>query len=212
MTKDILTLPFAIQIALGAGYLAYLTAYAGIRQHHTATDAFFRALAFGLAASGVVYFAPRSRCSIALAVGAPVLLAALWRWRGMALAKALLRKWQVSWADDIPTAWLSLVAEDAQARPSQISVDLDNGHTVVCDDTRLFADAPHGPCKFGLDGGVAMYVTAERRLNGEWFEHEDVRNSIDGDRITYLPADAIKRVEIRFWTKANATVWKGEAQ
>ena len=57
-----------------------------------------------------------------------------------------------------------------------------------------------------------MYVTAERRLNGEWFEHEDVRNSIDGDRITYLPADAIKRVEIRFWTKANATVWKGEAQ
>lgn len=203
MGNELLTLPFAIQIALGTGYLAYLIAYAGIRQHHTATDAVFRSIAFGLAASWIIYFAPSQWWSTVIAIASPLLLAVLWRWRGMAWSKGLLRKYEVNWTDDIPTAWLSIVAEDTQSRPSQIAIDLDNGRTLVCEDTRRFVDAPHGPCKFGLDGSLAIYVTAEMRANGEWFEHANIRDPIDGDRMTFVPATAIRRVEIRFWTKAN---------
>lgn len=205
MGPELLSLPIAFQIALGSGYLAYLLAYSGIRQHHSAADATFRSLAFGLASSAVLYFTPLRWWSIALAILAPLPLAAFWRWRGMFWARALFRKVDVSWADDLPSAWLSIVAERTDARPSQIAIDLDNGRTLLCDDTRLFSDAPYGPCVLGLDGSVALYVTSERRENGEWFDHEDVRHPVEGDRLTYVPASAIKRVEMRYWTKA---IWK----
>jgi hypothetical protein len=212
MGREVLTLPFAVQVALGSGYLAYLLAYSGIRQHHNATDVLFRTLAFGLAASVIIYFAPHSWVAIAVAFAAPLLLAALWRWRGITATKSVLRNTEISWSDDIPTAWLSIVAETARARPAQIAVDLDNGRTLTCDDTRLFADAPHGPCLFGLDGSIGMYVTAERRENGEWVEHTDVRNPVDGDRLTYIPAASVRRVEIRLWTKANEKASKAVEQ
>jgi hypothetical protein len=203
MGKELLSLPFAIQIALGAGYLGYLLAYSGIRQHHTTTDAFFRSVAFGLAASAIIYFGQPVWWNVALAATAPLAIAIFWRWRGMRWAKSLLRHCDVNWADDIPTAWISIVAEDTQTRPSQIAIDLEDGRTLLCEDTRPFADAPHGPCKFGLDGSIALYVTAEMRPDGSWIEKQDVRNPMHGDLITYVPASSIKRVEIRCWTRAN---------
>ena len=58
MNPDLLKVPIAIQIALAGGYLAYLVAYAGIRQHHTTADATFRSIVFGLAASAVLLWKP----------------------------------------------------------------------------------------------------------------------------------------------------------
>src|SRR5690606_2566842 len=41
MPTDILSLSWQVQVALGSGYAAYLTAYRGNRAHHTPVDAAF---------------------------------------------------------------------------------------------------------------------------------------------------------------------------
>lgn len=199
-----LALPIAVQIALGSGYLAYLIAYAGLRERHTATDAVFRAIAFGLVATAVLTsFDATHLLTKIWAVLLTVLAGAGWRWIGMELTRKVLRRTDISWTDDIPTAWLSVTAVKTDARISQVAVDLDDGRTLVCEDTRRFADAPHGPCVFGLSGDLGIYVTAEMRANGEWFSHDDVLHDSQGSNMTYLPASKIKRVELRFWTSAN---------
>src|SRR3546814_2103205 len=55
MDEKLLSLPWQIQVALGAGYLAYLVAYSGIRDHHKGIDVPFRAIAFGLVATLLLY-------------------------------------------------------------------------------------------------------------------------------------------------------------
>ena len=199
---DILKLSLAVQVALGSGYLAYLIAYAGIRQHHSATDVVFRALAFGLVASAVIVwttFIPLVQ--LPLAVFLTIATGALWRWKGMSLSMELIRKSDVAWSDDIPTAWLSISAMRTDTKISQIAVELENGRILFCRDTRNFADAPFGPCVLGLGGDVALYVTDELRIDGQWHEPDRVRDPHDGANLTYIPASEIKRVELRFWTK-----------
>jgi hypothetical protein len=210
MNPELLKVPIAVQIALAGGYLAYLVAYSGIRHHHTAADATFRSIVFSLAASAVLLWRPfipyiNEVAAVLAALGCGI----LWRWIGMKSAQGALRWTGVSWADDVPTAWLAITAIRTDVRPSQIAVDIEGGRTLCCDDTRLFADAPYGPCVYGLDGGIAFYVTSELRPDGEWIEHADVRN-LDGCRLTYVPASAIKRVEIRNWSKPSAKVVKVE--
>ncbi len=206
MDDKILGLPFHLQLALGSGYLAYLIAYAGIRQHHTPIEVFFRAVAFGMAATAIMLWAPEAPRALnswkhpvwrpVTAFLTTVLIGAFWRWRGRRWSSSALRWLNVSWTDDIPTAWLSVTATDTNVTPTQIIVDLDNGRTLLCEDTRIFETAPFSPCIYGLDGSLAFYVTAERPLNGEWIETEDVRHS-EGDLLTYVPASAIKRVQLR---------------
>ncbi len=199
---DFLKLSFALQTALASGYLAYLIAYAGIRQHHTTTDTIFKSFAFGLIATTILTFgydAPVLRTLVAIAC--TVAGGILWRVIGMNLWPALLRDADVSWADDIPTAWLSLIATKTDARVSELTVELTDGRLLSCEDTRDFANSPFGPCIFGLSGDVALYVTSEMKPNGDWFDTEDVSHPSQGDKITYVPASSIKRVELRHWTK-----------
>lgn len=206
MPETALALPWHIQVALGSGYMAYVIAYAGVRQHHTAADAAFRSAAFGLVATAALLWLPAPAILRAAAgVIGTVAAGAFWRWRGMRWAQAALRRTNVSWADDIPSAWLTITAQRTDLKPSQIAVDLTDGRTLLSEDTRAFRDSPFGPCVFGLDGSLALYVTAERDPAGNWVEHEDVRHLRDGDKLTFVPASSIRRVEIRHWRKANAT-------
>ena len=199
-------LPFALQVALGSGYLAYLIAYAGLRDKHSQTEVIFRAVAFGLVATAVLTGLGNS-CAVApfVAFIATIVVGAFWRLVGREWARRVLRATDVSLTDDTPTAWLSITAIRTDLRPSQIVVDLNDGRTLMCDDTTQFSDAPHGPCVFGLQGDIAFYVTSERRKDGEWFDHCGVVDSSWGAKLTYVPAAAIGRVEMRFWTKANGT-------
>jgi len=207
MDEKLLSLPFYIQFALGSGYLAYLVAYAGIRQHHTPSEVFFRSIAFGMTTTAVMLWAPEAPATFArwkhpiwrpcTALIFTVTIGVFWRWRGMRWSRATLRKLNVSWTDDIPTAWLSVTATETDVSPTQIVVDLDSGRTLMCDDTRLFAGAPFAPCVYGLDGSIAFYVTAERPSGGDWVERTEIRHDVEGDMLTYVPATAIKRVQLR---------------
>jgi hypothetical protein len=50
------------------------------------------------------------------------------------------------------------------------------------------------------------------RPDGTWDEKTDVRHPIDGDKLTYIPASEVKRVEIRYWTRANEKAAKEAAR
>lgn len=207
MDEKLLSLPWQIQLALGSGYLAYQIAYAGIRQHHSATDTIFRAFAFGLVGTAVILWAPLKPIYLEVVAFSSTLIAGvLWRWIGMEWTRKLLSMTNVSWSDDIQSAWTTITATRTDVRPSQIVVDLDDGRTLLCEDTRRFANAPFGPCVYGLDGSVALYVTDEMRSDGTWIEKPDVENSEHGPLITYIPATSIRRVEIRMWIAANGKV------
>jgi hypothetical protein len=200
--NDLLKLSLAVQVALGSGYIAYLISYAGIRQHHSATDVVFRTLIFGLVASAVMTWTTLfSPLKLAAAVAAAVSVGALWRWRGMRWAQSALRQASVTWADDIPTAWLSISATRTDCPVSQIAVEMTDGRLLLCEDTRVFVEAPFGPCVLGLGGDVGLYVTDEMRPDGTWFKPSDVWHPLDGVNLTFVPAAQIKRVELRHWTK-----------
>lgn len=219
MDEKLFGLPLHIQLALGSGYLAYLVAYAGIRQHHTPSEVIFRSIAFGMAATAIMLWAPNGPAILdnwrhpfwrpALALTVTVVTGAFWRWRGMRWSRSALRKLNVSWTDDIPTAWLSITAIETNVSPTQIVVDLDSGRTLICEDTRPFTGAPFAPCVYGLDGSIAFYVTAERPAGGEWVERTEIRHGIEGDMLTYVPASAIKRVQLRLApSSARRTGWR----
>lgn len=206
MPESLSSLPVAIQITLGSGYMAYVVAYGGVRQHHSATDATFGTFAFGLVATAVLAWLPliagwRAAAAVALTIAA----GALWKAVGIRFARWLLRITNVSWADDVPSAWLTITAERTNLRPSQIAVDVEGGRVLLCEDTRLFSDLPYGPCTLGLDGSIAMYVSAEMKPDGEWIDKTDINHAGEGAKITYIPAAGVKRVEMRYWSSVNGS-------
>jgi hypothetical protein len=204
MPNDLYNVSFAVQVSVVSGYLAYLIAYSGVRQHHTAADAVLKSFSFGIFAAATMRLGYQHPIWTPVVASLMTVVAGIcWRWFGMNLWNKWMRDAGVSWADDIPTAWISITAIRKDVRPSQIVVDIEGGRTLMCDDTRLFAKAPFEPCVFGLDGSIALYVTSEYR-DGNWIDHKDVSHPVDGDKLTYIPASCVKRVEIRHWTKANA--------
>jgi hypothetical protein len=200
--SDILDLTLAVQVALGSGYVAYLISYSGLRQHHSNADIFFRTLAFGLVATGIMtwtwFITP---VQVVCAIAATITAGAFWRIWGMGWTSAVLRRGDVSWADDIPTAWLSVTATRTDRKLSQIAVEMSDGRVLLCADTRAFESAPSGPCVLGLSGDIVLYVTDEKRPNDEWFQPDRIRDPEYGANLTYVPASQIKRVELRYWTK-----------
>lgn len=195
-------MPFAIQVTLGSGYAGYLIAFSGLRQHHTPTDVIFRTLSFGLVASGAMTLLSEDFgqvWSATVAFLATLATGAIWRAFIGRLAKKLIRKLLISWSDDLPSAWLSITAERTDLRPSQIVVEMNDGRLLMCDDTRRFASAPFEMGVFGLDGSIALYVTSERRPNGEWIQCDGVLHDHEGANITYISPSNIKRIELRHW-------------
>ncbi len=202
--SDLLTLSLAVQIAIAGGYIAYLIAYAGIRQHHTASDTVLKSFAFGCVASFIMTRGYQHAILTPIVAFASAIAAGLlWKLFGMSAWQKMLRASKVSWADDIPSAWLSVTATRTDCSPSQVCVELNDGRLLFCENTRLFGDAHEGPVTLGLLGDIAFYVTAERRADGTWDEKTDVRHA-EGDLMTYVPASNIRRVELRYLSEKAA--------
>jgi hypothetical protein len=96
--NELLKLSWQVQVALGSGYVAYMLAYAGIRQHHQATYMIFRAIGFGLLASLMLYLDSTdyivwdSLVAFCVAVAGGL----VWRYVGISLLRRGLRHFNIS--------------------------------------------------------------------------------------------------------------------
>jgi len=198
--KDVLALPWAIQLALGSGYAAYVTAYSGIRQHHKTIEITFATLVFSLVTTLVFVLVSRYLSlpwAPLAAFAATVISGALWRRVGRGLLRAMMRATNVSWSDDTPSAWAAII-DNERYRISQISVELIDGTCLRCDDTARFEDAPFHGRILGTNGDVALYLTHVDHVDGSSRKMTTVRNEAYGDRITYIPAAQIKHIGLRY--------------
>lgn len=204
MDFSLLNLPAQIQIAAASGYAAYLAANTGIRGHHTATETAFGSAAYGLVATAVLSWKPLGDSLIGtgiLAFALTVFAGLFWRKIGCRLWLKTLAYLEVSRSDDSPSAWLS-IQDNTKNYLTQISVELDDGSWLSCDDTALFRDAPFGPCVLGPNGDVAFYLTHQKRGgHDETRQVKTVRSDDAAYRLTYIPANRIRRVNLRHRSK-----------
>ncbi|WP_147366922.1 hypothetical protein [Aurantiacibacter zhengii] len=199
MSNEFLSLPWQIQLALASGYAAYLVAYAGQRDHHGAVEITFRSLGFGLVATAIAAAmagSPRWLILLTASIGA-IISGGLWRRFGIPIFRWLMKKTDISWSDDVPTAWQTLTVCNSRYPLSQISIELTDGSWLRCIDTRRFAESPFGPAVIGKDGDIALYVTNSTTSDGEDFDAEEIEVDYFGSRITYIPASSIRRVDLR---------------
>ena len=124
-------------------------------------------------------------------------IALLWRRFGRDIISLLLRLADITWANDDPSAMDTLTA-DSKCRVTQISLLLDDGTLLRCDDTKLYELLPFGPYTMGQTGDVALYLTHIEGPDTKVRELKEVKNDVYGDRITYVPATKIKRINLRF--------------
>ncbi|WP_155935204.1 hypothetical protein [Methylobacterium sp. 10] len=199
MADALLGLSWQIQLAVASGYAAYLLCYVGIRAKHSTVDVTFLSLIFGLIASASLYIAQQHMNVVAAGATAFFLTCGcglLWRRFFRSLLRKLLRKWNVSWSDDSPTT-LALMLSETHSSLSQISIQLEDGSWLICNDLQSFKKSPFGPCLIGQDGDMAIYLTHTISKDGVEREVKNVKDADYGDRITFVPASKIKMINFR---------------
>jgi len=214
MDEKLLNLPWEVQLALASGYAAYMLAYVGIREHHKAIDVTFRTLAFGLCATAVLALVPAyvgwPRAVAAVLVA--LMGGALWRFFLAEAMQRIVRKVNLSWSDDTPSAWARVTQHNSRHFVTQVSVHLDDDSWLFCDAAGAFGDAPFGPCIFGTNGDIALYVT-HSAASGEGVEAvtNTVRDPYHGDELTWVPASRIRKVSVRLKGSVSASSEAAEA-
>lgn len=207
MPTDVLALSWTVQLALASGYAAYIIAFRGIRSHHSAQDTAFSVLVFSLITSSMLWYtwAWSPVASSVTAFGVSIAAAALWRSVGGPLLILVLRAIKVSWADDTPSAWARLQGD--RAKTSQITVWLNDGGRLICDDASLFTGLPYSPCVLGTNGDVLLYVTDVHAAGDDGEPSTKSQTTtldpVWGARVTYVPGSQIARVTIRHEAKLN---------
>ena len=197
-------LPWASLLTLAAGYCGYFIAHQGNRSHHQAADVTFASLAFGF--WGFLTFQILST-SERFAVGtawasvggfaASIILGAAWSSFGRRTADMVLRKIGATLSDDCPSAWAAL-GRDTSVSMSEISVKLSSGEIYRSKPLLRFAKEPNGPCTFGANGDLIMFVTHISTSGGNEFAAV-APNDLDSSdyEATYIPREQIVRVDIR---------------
>ncbi len=203
----IINQPIDVLVVLAAGYIGYKVAYTGKNKQHKPVDVVFISLAFGLVAQ--IVYGPVSvtmpavmsigakQIAAVIAVFVALVVASLWRKFLEGWVKTLLRASDVSFSDGCLTV-LDTIRVSTKHRLSQLTVRMIDGSAVMCDYLYLFEDKPFGPCQIGEDGSVALYVNCFRRNNLEDWQDIDPVNEIYGSSMTYIPANQIKDIELRY--------------
>lgn len=202
---ELIELSWQTQVVLVGGYLGYTIAYSGKRRHHTVLDSAAMVLCFGssvllslavlqpiLLETGVMEYA--AQISALLGVVASILMAALWRSFLAGWARRAISLISNSEEDGLPSAWNTLIQTEKLGY-SQINVLLTDGRTLESYPLEPFNSLPNGPCVLGEDGAVALYVT--HITTGEERRETKNLNTGDGARMTYIPANQIKEIDLR---------------
>ena len=198
---DLLTLPLDTIAVLAAGYLGYRVAHTGKDASHSAMDTLFMSLVYALVAKmvlqGLTLLPIPHLVAIPVAVIVAVLVATIWRRWGDSWVFNLLRATGVSTSDRTMTAW-EAIRLDTRLRPSQLKVRRKDGVELMCERLADFAEAPHGPCIYGADDSIALYVTHQRGPGeAEWEEINPNADPDWGTLITFIPASEIAAIDAR---------------
>lgn len=198
--QSILQLPIETLALLAGGYLAYRLAYTGRDMAHKTVDVIMITSAFGfvtqlgfLSLSAVV---ENATISSLFGIVVALLFAVFWRRFGQTWARKVLRVGRVSLADGQNSAWDTMMVQEGHKAASLV-VKKRDGTILLCGKLHDFRKDPHGPCVFGADGSIAMYVTDFRLPDEEEYIKNDLRTEDGAVVITYIPADEIS--EIRIW-------------
>lgn len=195
----LLNLPLETLSILVSGYLGYRIAYTGKDASHSAVDVVFMSLVFSLTAKGGLLLGNMANPWLGTAAAGVAALgaAALWRKWGEALAFKLLRHSGVSNSDRTLTAW-ERISTDASLKPSQLIVRRRDGRLLMCERLADFEKEPLGPCIYGSDGSVALFVTHERGPeDADWVETPDPAEDRWGRLIACIPATEIAAIYLR---------------
>lgn len=210
MDADVLSklakLPWDIQIVLGSGYLAYLLAYVGIRQNHKPVDAVFLTVAFGLVAVLSLWLTPLLilPARMGIAVGTSLFAAVIWRKVGRSALRAVFRSTGYSWADETISA-MDHLQENNRSHPRQLCVETTDGFTYFCTNTEPVGALPFGPYILGCTGDVLMYADHSQVPGGDPAPVEGWNDEEWGANITYIPANQVRRIAIRFASPLRPT-------
>jgi hypothetical protein len=197
MESGFFDLSLSVQVALASGYLAYITAYAGLRRGHAPQDAIFISLAFSVVALLSFDVLPIEQAYLrsAIAAAAALLSGIFWRKIGRPVWLWSMRRLGVHREDGVHAPWDVIV--QTTKKVGQVSVHLKNGRTLCLNDRRNFAQAPWEGLYLGGDGSVIMAVEMEELPDGSEETRQGVTDADWGTRLTYIPASEIERVNIR---------------
>ena len=209
MFLELLKLPVAIQLGLASGYAGYHFAYVGIREHHKTIDVAFITLVFGLVATVIFFSIIAIEENLKFTGIFGDIVAGLFAFTGSLGAGIVWRKWgrkwlhedlrksDVSWSNDDPSA-LRTITATTDYYFTQVGVLLQDGTWLLCENAGEFGNAPFGPIAIGQNGDVALYLTHEQKPKARKPKLlTTVRNADWGDRITYIPSNQIRRITIR---------------
>lgn len=192
------TLPLSIQLGMGVGFLSYVTAYAGRRRGHNAIDAVLLSMVFGLpallpmaSATGATLI--NAACGTSLAFG----MALLWRGKLQSVWHQAARNMGLHAEDGMAHGW-DAIASFPKLATGQVSVHTADGRILYLNDRRLFSGSPFKGLYLGSDGSIIMAVEEERMPDGTEQTRQDIVDPDWGTRMTYIPSDQIRRVNIRF--------------
>lgn len=200
---DLYQLPFEIIWMLAIGYIGYRLTFVGRDAPHAILDRVFLIFVIGSVARwGATLIdrpwnmAPSLEAAVALIIGVSASL--VWRRWGATWFYDAMYNAKLIDDDGQPDVWRSMTARKLRP-PTRLCVKLTNGNWLLCNELSAFNDAPLGPCLFGADGSVAMYVTATTGPDdADWNEAKpfDPEYSSFGYEMTFIPAKSIERIEI----------------
>ncbi|KGJ18696.1 hypothetical protein [Paracoccus sanguinis] len=192
------TLPYDFLWLFATGYVAYRIAFVGRNSHHKTFDETFLVVVFAtlarlISALLATLAGTYSLSGSVLATLGTLCLAIVWRrWLSCWLRKTL-REAKLVDHDGHADVWRSMLAEDLRG-PTQLVVVLKSGKSYLCDDLARFNDAPLGPCLWGEDGSVAMYITALRKQGEAWQDCNP--EGENGFELSFFKAADIERIDI----------------
>ena len=82
-------------------------------------------------------------------------------------------------------------------RMTQLHVYTTDDMRLSCDDLTKCNELPFGPCIFGRDGSVSLYVNEIKKGDSKALEVTPTSDSFWGAKLTYIPVDQIRRIELR---------------
>lgn len=203
---NLFSLPFQIILSLGIGFVGYAVCFPAERRRHRDSEITLLTFLFAAFSNSIYQFSLKilgPSDSTAFIILAPLLsllstvaIALIWRRFIKQAWTDVVRKMKISNADEIPGAWEKIIS-DPRYTISQISVRLKSGKILFCSNAVQFDTAPFGPCYFGYDGSVALYVTHSKASNKNNFSIvEEIRDPEFGDRITFIPSDEISEIDL----------------